>query len=1023
MQDTEIQVSADDDTRETPANSMSRRRSKRDRKRRHTETEVPTGSKKSTSSRGSAKKGSKSSTKAFRDVSSPANTDPALTEKRRKLLERLNQISAEKEKIRRLQKDREYARSLREQASSAGAHASPGAGAVKANGDAPIEALDDSSVPAAATEQKPVVPEIEFSLDLQKSTAAPGSPIPNTPDVAMSPGTRAKRQRTPSVLLKTQPGETQIVATPGSRSKQYTFCHRLVKDFTKNRDAVSFAQPVTELWRSEAIPNYHAVIKHPMDLRTVMRKMESGAYVDTQGDFDPELWAADMRLIFSNAMTYNRVGDAIYEAAKNLLQRFEQKIQDMPQKGELNSPKRSSKKKKTKSLDKKHHSKHHKKREAAEPLSPDKLKRSFSGGEQEEEDEAEDETEKTIADVERKLLDVRRQESILKAMQNPAASPTTPKYAIQAAALYHMPMTYEEKRRLTENIGKLSGEKLGKLIEIVAKRVGKAEMNKDEEIELDIDAMDNKTLRQMEAFVNSVVGRRRTARKDLTLDQASAEVARLEKLLARKKQEEKNANREGGLVLDLQSSSSDSNSGSGSDSNSSSSSDSESSEGEAGDILEKRKRRELAFQQMSQASPRMLASPFAAVNRGGQSSPSTSQVRSTTPRLSSKTIAPMPSSSSSPQSPEASSPETTNEAKNRDFKLSSSQATQQSKSVAKSSEQTTALDARPPEVDTVVPVGSKGDMPEKESTHAEPVEPTSVKPSNRDEVGPETDKEKPTVNNSIKDNIQSEPPAEADEKPATEERRDEQSGEGGNMMELDSDGSGEVVASGPDPNAETQPDAGENEDVSRGETGASKMIAGSEEKAAAERSDRTDVVPEKSNSAQIGDPSSHEVSASAGTPHDEEVASRPKSGSQDREEEKKVSGLPREAKDSHSADGNDQAAGAKVDADAAAPARDKVRTSVEVEGSESSHPTKGAKDTRGGGDGSRSKPSSEAEGAPTVEGTDVPEKTATLPKKSNTETPMDVSDDAAASEGSQEKRHEDQRNAAEGMLRLLDTGK
>eukprot|EP00188_Purpureofilum_apyrenoidigerum_P002163 Plantae.Rhodophyta-Purpureofilum_apyrenoidigerum.ctg23097.p1 GENE.Plantae.Rhodophyta-Purpureofilum_apyrenoidigerum.ctg23097~~Plantae.Rhodophyta-Purpureofilum_apyrenoidigerum.ctg23097.p1 ORF type:complete len:167 (+),score=7.24 Plantae.Rhodophyta-Purpureofilum_apyrenoidigerum.ctg23097:865-1365(+) len=124
-----------------------------------------------------------------------------------------------------------------------------------------------------------VTQEIEFSPDLQRNLTVPGSPVPNASDVAMSPGTRAKRQRTPSVLLKTQPGETQIVATPGSKSKQYTFCHRLVRDFTKNKDAVSFAQPVMELWRPEAIPNYHTIIKFPMDLRTVLRKMESGLYV------------------------------------------------------------------------------------------------------------------------------------------------------------------------------------------------------------------------------------------------------------------------------------------------------------------------------------------------------------------------------------------------------------------------------------------------------------------------------------------------------------------------------------------------------------------------------------------------------------------------------------------------------------------------------------------------------------------------------------------------------------------------
>lgn len=75
--------------------------------------------------------------------------------------------------------------------------------------------------------------------------------------------------------------------------------------------------------------------------------------------------------------------------------------------------------------------------------------------------------------------------------------------------------------------------------------------------------------------------------------------------IQRKKLEERNAAKEGGLVLDLQSSSSESGSGSGSDSGSSSSSESDSSEGDAaGDVLQKRQQRERAYRQMAQASPR-----------------------------------------------------------------------------------------------------------------------------------------------------------------------------------------------------------------------------------------------------------------------------------------------------------------------------------------------------------------------------------------------------------------------------------
>lgn len=77
------------------------------------------------------------------------------------------------------------------------------------------------------------------------------------------------------------------------------------------------------------------------------------------------MWAEDMRLIFSNAISYNRAGDQIHDAAKSLLAKLEQKLFEMPGKGEENVTKKGSPKNKSgKGADRKHskHSHHHKKR-------------------------------------------------------------------------------------------------------------------------------------------------------------------------------------------------------------------------------------------------------------------------------------------------------------------------------------------------------------------------------------------------------------------------------------------------------------------------------------------------------------------------------------------------------------------------------------------------------------------------------------------------------------------------------------
>ncbi|XP_076906834.1 transcription factor GTE10-like [Bidens hawaiensis] len=65
------------------------------------------------------------------------------------------------------------------------------------------------------------------------------------------------------------------------------------------------------------IPDYHTVIKHPMDLGTVKTKLNSGKYVDPCG------FAADVRLTFSNAMTYNPHGNHVHAMAEILSKFFE----------------------------------------------------------------------------------------------------------------------------------------------------------------------------------------------------------------------------------------------------------------------------------------------------------------------------------------------------------------------------------------------------------------------------------------------------------------------------------------------------------------------------------------------------------------------------------------------------------------------------------------------------------------------------------------------------------------------------
>lgn len=85
-------------------------------------------------------------------------------------------------------------------------------------------------------------------------------------------------------------------------------------------------------WYASCVPlpfvcsqDYFDVIKQPMDLGTVKRRLEGGYYKA------PEQFAEHVRLTFTNAMTYNPSQHVVHEAARRLLEMFAvefQKVED-----------------------------------------------------------------------------------------------------------------------------------------------------------------------------------------------------------------------------------------------------------------------------------------------------------------------------------------------------------------------------------------------------------------------------------------------------------------------------------------------------------------------------------------------------------------------------------------------------------------------------------------------------------------------------------------------------------------------
>ncbi|XP_072971890.1 transcription factor GTE9-like isoform X1 [Typha angustifolia] len=92
-------------------------------------------------------------------------------------------------------------------------------------------------------------------------------------------------------------------------------CEALLKRLMAHPHAWVFNTPVDVVKLN--IPDYFQVIKHPMDLGTVKSKITSGAYSSPWG------FVSDVRLAFTNAMTYNPPGNDVHVMADVMSKFFE----------------------------------------------------------------------------------------------------------------------------------------------------------------------------------------------------------------------------------------------------------------------------------------------------------------------------------------------------------------------------------------------------------------------------------------------------------------------------------------------------------------------------------------------------------------------------------------------------------------------------------------------------------------------------------------------------------------------------
>lgn len=106
------------------------------------------------------------------------------------------------------------------------------------------------------------------------------------------------------------------------------FCSEVLRELNKKQHAVysyPFLTPVDPIALN--IPHYREIIKHPMDLSTMRRKLDDGEYRSS------DEFRADAKLMFNNCYTFNPPGTEVHTFGKKLEEVFDRKWKEKPSPG------------------------------------------------------------------------------------------------------------------------------------------------------------------------------------------------------------------------------------------------------------------------------------------------------------------------------------------------------------------------------------------------------------------------------------------------------------------------------------------------------------------------------------------------------------------------------------------------------------------------------------------------------------------------------------------------------------------
>jgi len=257
----------------------------------------------------------------------------------------------------------------------------------------------------------------------------------------------------------------------------------------QHKHANIFMRPVDPVALN--IPDYFDIVKNPMDLMTVHKRISSGLYDS------PSLFEGDMLLIWKNAMLYNPVGNFVHNAAKNMMKDFTEQYRNVEDQLRIEEERHQL------ALASSYSKKKRRKPVKMHVFVSSSSRKSVHG-------RLEDDTDKKaeLARLRREFAELQQKAARLQKLEERRKSHGKKKPAVRQIApkklALHLPetkkhplkLTSKQKASLSRGIQSLEHEELMELIAMVAPgSCGK------EEVELDLDDLTPQTYRMMQSFI------------------------------------------------------------------------------------------------------------------------------------------------------------------------------------------------------------------------------------------------------------------------------------------------------------------------------------------------------------------------------------------------------------------------------------------------------------------------------------------------------------------------------------------